>query len=150
MSVFCFASFLFFLKERPIPKKTRSPSFSPPSPMAPSSVSPPAASIPTGVGVIDSKLELKELEYGGQLKNELLTGMPEGTEISLTYRSSFLENGRNGLFVKDILLVETVLSNGDKYAFHASYDTRLGHIVRTWGGGGHDRSGSAGLSLRKP
>ena len=72
--------------------------------------------------------------------------MPEDTQVTLNYRSSFMAKSSQGLVLKDILLIRTVLEDGSQYAFSASYDPRTQTITRAWGGH-HDKKSPHGFSL---
>lgn len=99
------------------------------------------------VSIIRHRLKLKKLEYADRLRASLLRGMPKGTVVAITYRSSFMEHGNRGSYLKDLILVETTFPDGRKYAFNASYHPRLQRIVRTWGGH-HGRPDTSKFTLR--
>ena len=103
---------------------------------------------PLSMPLIRPNLKLEQLKYAEQLKGHLLTDMPQGTRVSITHLSSFMEHGRGRSFLKDLILVETSFPDGNKYAFRASYDLYLKRITRTWGGH-YDRRSGSGFLLRK-
>ena len=80
--------------------------------------------------------DMRQLSYRDELRGQLLAGMPRGTRVEVRYRSSFFAGHSQGKGheLRDLLLVETILPNGQKYAYNASYSPRTQNIVRTWGG----------------